>query len=125
MTGDIPINPLAFPFGEGPSHWIERSKYDALAAELADWKRMRNEAMAVATGNRERINVLEAALDAAKRQPYLGIATNREIEAERACRRAMGHTAPEYRTWEGLRSDIDDTSKLSLRSAPETKDDVT
>ena len=69
----------------------------------------------------ERIGVLEAALDAAKRQPYLGIATNREIEAERACRRAMGHTDPEYRTWEGTRSDIDDTSKLSLRSAPETK----
>jgi hypothetical protein len=32
---------------------------DALAAELADWMRMRNEAMAVATSNRARIRELE------------------------------------------------------------------
>jgi len=38
-------------------------KYDALAAELAQWKTMRNEAMAVATANRERIRELEAALE--------------------------------------------------------------
>jgi len=33
-----------------------------LDAELADWKRMRNEAMAVASSNRTRIDALEAAL---------------------------------------------------------------
>ena len=33
-----------------------------LDAELADWKRMRNEAMAVAMANKERIVQLEAAL---------------------------------------------------------------
>lgn len=39
-----------------------RDRIRDLEAELADWKRMRNEAMAVATSNRERINTLEAAL---------------------------------------------------------------
>ena len=33
-----------------------------LESELVEWKRMRNEAMAVATANRERITKLEAAL---------------------------------------------------------------
>jgi hypothetical protein len=40
---------------------------DALAAQLADWKRMRNEAMAVATSNRERINEMGAELAARDR----------------------------------------------------------
>lgn len=39
-----------------------RDRIRDLEAELAEWKRMRNEAMAVATSNRERINMLEAAL---------------------------------------------------------------
>lgn len=39
-----------------------------LEAELADWQRMRNEAMAVATSNRARINELEVQFDGAHKQ---------------------------------------------------------
>ena len=43
------------------------SLIEHIAAELTTWQRMRNEAMAVATANRERITALEAELANAKR----------------------------------------------------------
>jgi len=54
-----------------------------------------------------RIRALEAALDAAKRQPYLGIATNDELRAELRTRMVMGNTDDDYRTWDGPRSDME------------------
>lgn len=50
--------------------------YDALTAELADWMRMRNEAMAVATSNRARIRELES-------QDEIHWKTRRTLLAER------------------------------------------
>lgn len=46
--------------------------YDAIAAELADWQRMRNEAMAVAEANRDRIRELEAELNEQARVNGMG-----------------------------------------------------
>lgn len=63
MSVPIWINGLAY---------LPAVEHEALAAELADWKRMRNEAMAVAISNRARINELEAALKAAKREIHAG-----------------------------------------------------
>lgn len=93
---------------------------DVIAAERGIMLRW----AAIAEKSEARVQALEAELDAAKRQPYLGIATNREIRTELACREAMGSTDPEYRTWEGERSDIDDTSKLALRPQSETACDA-
>lgn len=47
---------------DGDGDWVRKEDYDALAAELVDWRRMRNEAMALAMSNRERIRELEAQL---------------------------------------------------------------
>lgn len=48
-------------YTESETGWlVPKADFDALAAELADWQRMRNEAMAVATSNRERIRELES-----------------------------------------------------------------
>jgi hypothetical protein len=44
----------------------QRDRIRALEADLTDWQRMRNEAMAVATSNMERIVALEADLAAWK-----------------------------------------------------------
>lgn len=63
-----------YPVGPTDQNWIlnvgigtgmlsvAADRISELEAELADWQRMRNEAMAVAISNRTRINTLEAAL---------------------------------------------------------------
>lgn len=56
---------------------------DALAAELVEWRRMRNEAMAVATSNRNVINQLEAALRDAV--TYLNALQIPDVEEEDRC----------------------------------------
>ena len=59
-------------------------------AELADWMRMRNEAMAVATGNRDRINALEAALNGMMGLVQL-LSRNEDIPVEIRARMTTGH----------------------------------
>lgn len=51
---------------DGDPHGECAAEIARLAAELADWKRMRNEAMAAATSNRERIRELEEELSGAE-----------------------------------------------------------